>query len=102
MAAKSRIAPTLALLVACAAAPRAILAQSCTSTSTAMTSSVNPSLAGQTVMFTATVQIARRTPEGKVVFYDGATALNPIGAGVRNGFLCPSVSPPPCRRRSAR
>ena len=54
-------------------------------TATAITSSMNPSNAGQSVTFTATV-----TPEytgtitGKVTFYDGATALKTVGvkAGV--------------------
>ena len=47
------------------------------STTTAVTSSANPSVFGQPVTFTATVSSAGGTPTGNVQFFDGAT---PIGA----------------------
>jgi uncharacterized repeat protein (TIGR01451 family) len=51
-----------------------------TTTSTTLVSSLNPSLMGQTVVFTATV--SGSTPAGTVTFKDGATAL---GTGTLNG-----------------
>lgn len=45
------------------------------SSTTAVVSSKNPSLAGQTVRFTATVNSATTTPTGSVTFMDGSTAL---------------------------
>jgi len=51
-----------------------------TTTSTTLVSSLNPSLVGQAVTFTATVSGA--TPTGTVTFKDGATTL---GAGTPNG-----------------
>ena len=51
-------------------------------TSTALTASPNPSAAGQTVIFTATVTSAGGTPTGTVTFREGATAL---GSGTLNG-----------------
>ena len=49
---------------------------------TALVSSVNPSTAGQTVTFTATVTGASGTPTGTVTFMDGTTSL---GTGTLNG-----------------
>ncbi len=43
--------------------------------STSVVSSVNPSLAGQSVTFTATVSASGATPTGTVTFSDGATAV---------------------------
>src|SRR5262249_9700143 len=54
------------------------------STTTSVASSVNPSLVGQTVTFTATVSITSPgsgTATGTVSFYDGATLL---GTGTLN------------------
>ena len=54
-----------------------------TTTSTTLVSSLNPSLVGQAVTFTATV--SGSTPTGTVTFKDGATTLGtgtPNGAGV--------------------
>jgi Bacterial Ig-like domain (group 3)/IPT/TIG domain/Putative Ig domain len=51
-----------------------------TTTSTTLVSSLNPSLVGQAVTFTATV--SGSTPAGTVTFKDGATAL---GSGTLNG-----------------
>ena len=48
-----------------------------TATTTALTSAPNPSTAGQSVTFTATVTGAGGTPSGTVTFMDG---INPIGA----------------------
>jgi uncharacterized repeat protein (TIGR01451 family) len=51
-----------------------------TTTSTTLVSSLNPSLLGQTVIFTATV--SGSSPTGTVTFRDGATTL---GTGTPNG-----------------
>jgi hypothetical protein len=54
-------------------------------TGTALTSSQNPSMLGQSVTFTATVTCTGFTPTGSVTFLDGATTLGtaPLnGAGV--------------------
>ncbi len=54
-----------------------------TGTSTTLASSVNPSLSGQSVTFTATVLSSGSvTPTGTVTFKDGATT---IGSGTLNG-----------------
>ncbi len=45
------------------------------STSTAVVSSLNPSIYGQPVTFTATVTSSAGTPAGTVEFFDGATSL---------------------------
>ncbi len=44
-------------------------------TSTALSSSLNPSLFGQTVMFMAMVTSSSGMPTGTVVFYDGSTTI---------------------------
>jgi hypothetical protein len=44
-------------------------------TSTSLTSSMNPSVVGQSVTLTATVSGTGGTPTGSVTFYDGATSL---------------------------
>lgn len=44
-------------------------------TSTALSSSLNPSASGQPVTFTATVTSPNGTPAGNVTFFDGATSL---------------------------
>jgi hypothetical protein len=61
-----------------------VLAQNVTanSSSTAVTSSSNPSVFGQSVTFTATVSGSGGTPTGTVSFKDGATTL---GSGTLNG-----------------
>ena len=46
-----------------------------TTTTTALGSSPNPSAAGQSVTFTATVTGAGGTPSGSVTFFDGTTSL---------------------------
>lgn len=53
-----------------------------TSTTTTLTSSLNPTTFGQTVTFTATVAGSGPTPTGTVTFLDGAAAL---GTGTLNG-----------------
>ena len=50
-------------------------------TTTTVTSSLNPSTFGQSVIFTATVTSAGGTPTGTVEFFDGATSL---GTGTLN------------------
>lgn len=50
----------------------------------AMTSSLNPSTAGQTVTFTVTVSSAGTTPTGTVSLMDGATAL--AAGSLQNGI----------------
>jgi Bacterial Ig-like domain (group 3)/Right handed beta helix region/Periplasmic copper-binding protein (NosD) len=55
------------------------------STTTSLTSSLNPSLAGQSVTFTATVSVdspGAGTPGGTVNFYDGTTLLNATPASL--------------------
>ena len=47
-------------------------------TTTALTSSLNPSNYGQAVTFTATVTSAGPTPTGKVKFMDGTTTLKSV------------------------
>jgi hypothetical protein len=63
--------------------PVSQLVQSATAvgTTTSLTSSVNPSLPGKPVLFTATVspQSGTGTPTGKVTFYNGAMALATVG-----------------------
>ncbi len=44
-------------------------------TTTALTSSLNPSVFGQSVTFTAGVSSSAGTPTGTVIFYDGSNAL---------------------------
>src|SRR5690242_17760080 len=58
-------------------------ASATTSTSTALTSSLNPSTSGAPVTFTATVSPAVPNSE-TVTFYDGITA---IGTGVTSGSV---------------
>jgi len=56
-------------------------------TATKLTSSVNPSVFGQSVTFTATVQAASPgsgTPSGTVTFYDGSTAIGTGTLGLGN------------------
>ena len=58
------------------------------STATSITSSANPSVFGQSVIFTATVNVVgpgAGGPTGNVQFFDGATLLStqPLGAGGR-------------------
>jgi hypothetical protein len=48
------------------------------STTTALSSSPNPSAYRQAVTFTATVTSAGPTPTGKVKFMDGTTTLNSV------------------------
>ncbi len=53
-------------------------------TATGLTTSVNPSVYGQSVTFTATVSAAAPgsgTPAGQVVFYDGTTAIDTANLG---------------------
>jgi hypothetical protein len=52
--------------------------QALTATTTSLVSSLNPSNAGQSVTFTATVTSASGTPTGTVTFNDGATALGTV------------------------
>ena len=51
-------------------------------TTTLVTSDINPSAVGQTVTFTATVSSANAVPAGTVKFKDGATLL---GTGTLSG-----------------
>jgi len=48
-------------------------------TTVSLTSSVNPSLPGEVVTFTATVTGGGATPTGTVTFFDGATPLATVG-----------------------
>jgi hypothetical protein len=52
------------------------------STTTALTSSLNPAVGGQSVLFTATVATASGQPTGSVTFMDGSTS---IGSATLNG-----------------
>ncbi|MCU1296130.1 MAG: Kelch motif [Acidobacteriaceae bacterium] len=61
-------------------------------TTTTVTSSLNPSTFGQPVTFTATVTSQAGTPTGNVIFYDGACGVNalsgplPLNASGAAGF----------------
>jgi hypothetical protein len=57
---------------------------------TSLVSSVNPSVFGQVVMFTAVVSSALGTPTGTVIFYDGSAAIG--SATLTNGSASVSVS----------
>jgi hypothetical protein len=57
-------------------------------TTTALTSSPNPSTSGQAVTFTATVSSAGPMPTGKVVFKDGSKS---IGSATLNGGVATMV-----------
>jgi hypothetical protein len=64
-------------------------------TSTALTSSVDPSVSGQTVIYTAIVTAtapAAGTPTGTVTFMDGATAISGCIAQVMVGGVAPCTS----------
>ncbi len=63
------------------------------STSTALTSSLNPSVYGQTVTLSATVTCSAGTPIGMVAFYNGSTPLgNGALAGGKTSLSISSVS----------
>jgi hypothetical protein len=47
-------------------------------TTTTLASSLDPSVYGQTVTFTAAVSSASGTPTGTVIFYDGSTAIGTV------------------------
>jgi hypothetical protein len=47
-------------------------------TTTTLVSSLNPSVYGQAVTFTAAVNSASGTPTGTVIFYDGSTAIGSV------------------------
>jgi hypothetical protein len=67
-------------------------------TTTTLTSSLNPSFYGQTVVFTAQVSATTGTPTGTVVFKNGPTTL---GSGtLANGVTSISVASLPKGRRS--
>jgi hypothetical protein len=60
------------------------------STTTALASSLNPSVYGQAVIFTATVTSSSGTPTGTVILYNGATS---VGSGtLSNGSVSILVS----------
>jgi hypothetical protein len=61
------------------------------SSATALGSSPNPSLGGQSVLFTATVTGTGGTPTGKVTFFDGITSL---GTGVLNASGVATLTTP--------
>jgi hypothetical protein len=60
-------------------------------TTSTVVSSLNPSVYGQAVTFTATVSSSWGTPTGTVIFFDGSTALG--SANLLNGHASISVSP---------
>ncbi len=62
------------------------------STSTTLTSSVNPSIVGASVTFTATISGTGGSPTGNVTFSDGNTSLGtaPVNSGV-SGFTTSSL-----------
>lgn len=62
------------------------------STTTALTSSVNPSVSGQSVTFTATVTSAQGVPTGTVQFKDGGANLGSPVALNQNGVATLSTS----------
>ncbi len=60
-------------------------------TNTALASSVNPSVFGQTVMFTATVSSSGGTPDGSVQFFDGAASLGTVSLVAGSASLSTST-----------
>jgi hypothetical protein len=66
------------------------------STTTTLSSSVNPSVAGQSVTFTASVtpSSGTSTPSGTVTFLDGATVIgsSPVDAGGSAAFTTSTLS----------
>ena len=78
--------------------PLTQLVQSATAvgTTTALTSSVNPSQSGKAVLFTATVspKSGTGTPTGKVTFYNGSTALGTVGVSGGVAKLNTTALPP--------
>jgi Bacterial Ig-like domain (group 3)/FG-GAP-like repeat len=59
-------------------------------TTTTLVSSLNPSVYGQAVIFTATVSSASGTPRGTVTFYDGSTQIG--STTLVNGSASISIS----------
>jgi hypothetical protein len=59
-------------------------------TTTALVSSLNPSVFGQLISFTATVSSGSGTPKGTVIFFDGTTSLG--SATLVNGSASASTS----------
>jgi hypothetical protein len=59
-------------------------------TTTAVVSSLNPSVFGQLISFTATVSSGSGTPKGTVIFFDGSTSLG--SATLVNGSVSISTS----------
>ncbi|HET6252184.1 MAG TPA: FG-GAP-like repeat-containing protein [Tepidisphaeraceae bacterium] len=68
-----------------------VLLQGTAETTTTLTSSANPSVAGSSVTFTAIVKAPVATPTGTVVFYDGTTELG-SGVSLSDGSASISVS----------
>jgi hypothetical protein len=62
-----------------------------TPTSTALGSSLNPSVVGQSVTFTATVSGTGGTPTGAVTFLDGSTSLGTVGLTAGKATLITSA-----------
>jgi len=62
-----------------------------TATATSLHSSLNPSTAGESVTFTASVTSASGTPTGTVIFYDGTAAE--IGVAALTGGIASLSSP---------
>jgi hypothetical protein len=71
-----------------------ITATSVTPTSTGLVSSLNPSVSGQSVTFTATVTAGTGTPAGTVNFKDGSTVLATVtlGANAQASYSTSSLS----------
>jgi Bacterial Ig-like domain (group 3)/FG-GAP-like repeat len=67
-------------------------------TSTSLLSSLNPSVYGQAVVFTAAVSSKSGTPVGTVIFYDGSTAIG--GATLANGSASISLASLPAGTQS--
>lgn len=68
------------------ATPQQVTQQS----ATALTSSANPSVYGQTITLTATVSAGSGTPTGSVTFYNGSTSLG--AASLNNGVATLNVT----------
>ena len=67
-------------------------------TTTAVGSSVNPSVVGQAVTYTATVAVTAPgsgTPTGNIEFLDGGTAISTCGGATRQRRSAAPVPPAP-------
>ncbi len=68
-----------------------LLANARALTSTSVTSSLNPAVYGQTIVFRATVTSSAGTPTGNVIFYDGTNTLGTVALSGGSAALTISI-----------